>query len=119
LISIEEYIKKCCGGKLPIALKMNFTDSMSMYYWLYWRFYDTCIPKNHLFDLFGAENKKLNYLLWFLNVMKMVEESENQITLNKRGAFWLHLAQNYFSLNYINKIWSIARENPYPNRINI
>ena len=117
--SVEEYIRVCLSGRLPVALKMDFTELMSVYYWLYWRFYDTYIPKEQLLELFGTGNSKLNRLLRLVRTLKLAEENEDWIALNERGAFWLHLAQNYFSLNYINKIWSVAKETPFPERINI
>jgi len=117
--SVEEYIKTCYSEKLPIAFKMNLTESLSAYYWLYWRFYDTYIPKGQLFQLFGRKNRRLNYLLYLLKILNLAKESEKEIILNEKGAFWLHLMQNYFSLNYINRVWSVAKENPFPDEISI
>ncbi len=31
-------------GKMPVALYMEFKRNMAGWWWLYWRFYDTCIP---------------------------------------------------------------------------
>ncbi|MBU2598084.1 MAG: coproporphyrinogen III oxidase family protein [Actinobacteria bacterium] len=117
--SIKEYIKTCFNEKLPVALKMDFTDSMTRYYWLYWRFYDTYIPKGQLFELFGKNDKNIQLLLWLINILKLGKEDAENIFLSKRGAFWLHLIQNYFVLNYINKIWSVAMKKPWPNEIRI
>ena len=30
------------------------------------------------------------------------------LELTETGAFWLHLAQNYFALNYVNTLWTQA-----------
>ncbi|MFH1584234.1 MAG: coproporphyrinogen-III oxidase family protein [Actinomycetota bacterium] len=117
--SVKEYIKTCFNEKLPVALKMDFTDSMTRYYWLYWRFYDTYIPKGQLFELFGKNDKNIQLLLWLINILKLGKEDAENIFLSKRGAFWLHLIQNYFVLNYINKIWSVAMKKPWPNEIRI
>lgn len=117
--SVKEYIKNCFNEKLPVALKMDFTDSMTRYYWLYWRFYDTYIPKGQLFELFGKNDKNIKLLLWLINILKLGEEDTENIFLSKRGAFWLHLIQNYFVLNYIDKIWSVAMKKPWPDEIRI
>lgn len=117
--SVNEYIKTCSNKKTPIALKMDFTHEMSLYYWLYWRLYDTFIFKEQLFKLFDKNDKKLNQLLNLLRRFRLCKEDDRQIVLNERGAFWLHLLQNYFSLNYINKIWTIAKETPWPSEIRI
>lgn len=120
--SVYDYIKACSSGCLPVALKMDFTQTMSIFYWLYWRFYDTYIPRGQMFELFNMDNKtirKVKHLLSLIKILGMAEEKEGQIVLNERGAFWLHLMQNYFSLNYINKVWSAARETPYPPEVSI
>ncbi len=117
--SVKEYIKTCFNEKLPVVLKMDFTDSMTRYYWLYWRFYDTYIPKGQLFELFGKNDKNIQLLLWLINILKLGEEDAENIFLSKRGAFWLHLIQNYFVLNYIDKIWSVAMKKPWPDEIRI
>ncbi len=117
--SVKEYIKTCLNSKLPVALKMNFTESMTKYYWLYWRLYDTHIPKEQLLELFGKDDKKTKLLIWLIRTLKLAKEDKTQINLTKKGSFWLHLMQNYFVLNYINKIWSIAMKEPWPKEIKI
>lgn len=117
--SIQEYINRCTAGHLPAVLRLDFTELMTIYYWLYWRLYDTNIPKIQLYELFGEDNAKLKLLLGLISFLKLADEDENQITLNERGAFWLHLMQNYFSLNYIDKVWTAAREEPNPKKISI
>jgi hypothetical protein len=39
------------------------------------------------------------------------------IELTEPGAFWLHLAQNHFALNYVNTLWTRARCEPWPQAI--
>ncbi len=117
--SVEEYIKKSLQNKLPIALKMDFTNLMSAYHWFYWRLYDTSIPKEELYKIFGLKNRKMNMILSLMKLSGLSYEKNGMIVLNERGSFWLHLLQNYFSLNYINKVWSIAQKVPWPERIGI
>jgi hypothetical protein len=37
-----------------------------------------------------------------------------RLELTEAGAFWLHLAQNYFALNYVNTRGTQARREPWP-----
>ncbi len=117
--SIREYIKTLSSGKLPVALKMGVGKKLSRYYWLYWRLYDTYIPKKYFKELFGEEDKKIYRLLWLSKILGLCREETNQFSLTERGAFWLHLMQNYFVLNYINKVWSVAMKEAWPDRIKI
>lgn len=117
--SVEEYIKTCLNDRLPVAFKMDFTESMAQYYWLYWRIYGTYIPKKRLFEIFGDKDKRIRPLLWLAGLFGLHEEDAEQICLTERGAFWLHLMQNYFALNYIDKMWSIAMKEAWPQEIEI
>lgn len=116
--SVEEYIRANLENRSPVAVKMDLTDRMNRYYWLYWRFYDTFIPGSLLASLFG-EDRQIQKIRALMKILKLAEETGEGITLNERGAFWLHLLQNYFSLNYVNKIWSAAKEDPWPGRISL
>ena len=117
--SVEEYIKTSLNDRLPVAFKMDFNESMAQYYWLYWRIYDTYIPKKRLFEIFVDKDKRIRPLLWLAGLFGLHEEDAEQICLTERGAFWLHLMQNYFALNYIDKMWSIAMKEAWPQEIEI
>ncbi len=41
------------------------------------------------------------------------------LELTTPGAFWLHLAQNYFALKYINTLWTSVRQAPWPLAVEI
>ena len=66
--------------------------------------------------IFGKKSKveKLIKLFRFFNLCK---EANGEVSLTEKGAFWIHLMQNYFVLNYINKIWTVAIKDPWPNKI--
>jgi oxygen-independent coproporphyrinogen-3 oxidase len=117
--SVEEYIKTCLKDRLPVAFRMDLTESMARYYWLYWRLYDTYISKKRLFEIFGDRYKRVRRLFWPAKVLRLFTEDAEQIYLTKRGAFWLHLLQNYFVLNYIDKVWSVAMKEAWPTEIRI
>jgi len=117
--SVEEYIKTCLNNRLPVAFKMEFNESMAQYYWLYWRIYETYISKERLFEIFVDKDKRIRPLLWLAGLFGLHEEDAEQIYLTERGAFWLHLMQNYFALNYIDKVWSVAMNEAWPTEIRI
>ncbi|MEW6534000.1 MAG: radical SAM protein [Candidatus Auribacterota bacterium] len=114
--SIKEYIDRCLLNKFPTALHMKFNEAMQNFFWLYWRFYDTHVSKTEISNRFG-EDLKVTKLFEFFRIFRFIEEESDSIKLNLRGAFWVHLMQNYFSLNYINKIWTVAMSNPFPSKI--
>jgi hypothetical protein len=46
-------------------------------------------------------------------------ERDGEVALTDAGAFWLHLAQNYFALDYVNTIWTAARRQPWPAAVSL
>jgi len=117
--SVEEYTKKCLSEKFPVALHMNFTENMQKYFWLYWRFYDTYISKEELYTKFGMDDHKINRLFSLFKNLNLIRENDSSYELTMNGSFWIHLMQNYFSLRYINKVWSVAMNEPYPSEISL
>ncbi len=117
--SVNEYIESLTLGKLPVAIKMDIEKSLANYYWLYWRLYDTYIPKKKLRELFGRYDRKLLFLMKTGKMLKLFKETGEKICLTERGSFWVHLMQNYYFLDYVNKVWSIAMNEPWPERIEI
>lgn len=116
--SVSQYIKTLSVSKLPISVKMDITPSLSKYYWFYWKLYDTCFSREQIKDVFGNDKKVLKIIKLF-QVLRLVKENGKEFFLTERGSFWIHLAQNYFMLNYINKVWSIAMKEPWPEKIKI
>lgn len=114
--SIKEYENLLLNkNKLPIAIEMPISEKLSDYYWLYWKLYET----NFSFEKFQKiADRKMKFILricLFLNFCK--KTSDNNIQLTKKGAFWIHLAQNYFMLDYINKVWETMKKENIPEKI--
>ncbi len=117
--SVNDYISTASAGRLPIAMAMNMNPQLQKYYWLYWRFYDTKICKNDFEKIFGDKDIKIKVLLSILKLTKSSREKDDVIELTERGAFYVHLLQNYFILNYINKVWTVSMKQPAAEKIEI
>jgi len=116
--SVPEYIRACNGGELPVALKMDMTPKMEFYYWLYWRLYDTYISRQEIKRMFD-EGVSIKALLMLAKVLGMMTAKGDDWVLTERGAFWIHLLQNHYILNYIDKVWRTAMKEPWPARIEL
>jgi coproporphyrinogen III oxidase-like Fe-S oxidoreductase len=114
---LDHYIQAASDGRTTIALRMPFTRSMAGWWWLYWRFYDTSIPLDHLDEALGSEASKARWWLRLIEQAGLAIRHGERLELTETGAFWLHLAQNYFALNYVNKLWTQARQEPWPKAI--
>ena len=94
------------------------TAAMDAWYWLYWRIYDTEIPKAGLRERFKGDAT-----VWRMfetaAVLRLLTEHAGRFELTERGAFWMHLVQNYYVLDYINTVWTTAMRTAWPGRIEL
>jgi hypothetical protein len=92
---------------------------MPGWWWLYWRFYDTRIPLGGLDAALGDDAPKTRWWLRAIELTGLAVRTGGRLVLTEPGAFWLHLAQNHFALNYVNTLWTNARREPWPQAIPI
>ncbi len=116
---LESWMDALGEGKAAVALRMPFAGEMSGWWWLYWRFYDTRIPLGDLEAALGKDAAKARRWLKTLERVGLAIRNGRSLELSPAGAFWLHLAQNYFALNYVNKLWTQARQEAWPQTVNI
>jgi oxygen-independent coproporphyrinogen III oxidase len=116
---LNNWIQAACTGRTAIALRMPFAGEMSGWWWLYWRFYDTRIPLDDLEAALGNDAPKARRWLRAMEQVGLAVRSEEYLKLTEPGAFWLHLAQNHFALDYVNTLWTRARREPWPQAVAI
>ena len=118
--SVTEYINSIKQSGQAIALEMPFSRPLSIYYDLYWRIYDTMIPKTRNLNKCTYKLDELSIIKFFIFFSKkygLIIENKDHYSMTRNGAFWIHLMQNYFSLRYINKIWTTAMQKAWPQSI--
>jgi oxygen-independent coproporphyrinogen-3 oxidase len=118
--SVPDYRESVARRGHAVALEMRFSRNLQILYDFYWRLYDTFIPVSRSLETLEYETGKegkIRAVLMVGRLLKMMDFEENGHILTRRGAFWMHLAQNYFSLRAINTIWAAARKEPWPEEI--
>jgi coproporphyrinogen III oxidase-like Fe-S oxidoreductase len=116
---LNSWARETCQGRKAIALRMPFAGEMSGWWWLYWRFYDTRIPLDVLDVVLGSDAPKARRWLRVIEQAGVAVRNGEFLELTEAGAFWLHLAQNYFALDYVNTRWTKARQEPWPQAVAI
>jgi hypothetical protein len=106
-------------GRTAITLRLPFAGEMSGWWWLYWRLYDTRIPLDELDAALGGESPRAYRWLRVMEQTGLAIRNGRYLELTESGAFWLHLAQNYFALNYVNTVWTRASKEPWPQSVAI
>jgi oxygen-independent coproporphyrinogen-3 oxidase len=116
---LNSWIRATSEERSAIALRMPFTGQMSGWWWLYWRFYDTRIPLDDLDAALGKDAPKARWWLRAAEQAGLAVRNGRYLELSEPGAFWLHLAQNHLALNYVNQLWTKARQEPWPYPVEI
>lgn len=116
---LKSYLQTTGSGQRVISLRMPFCHEMAAWWWLYWRLYDTVVPLDRLEEVFGSQAHKARRWLKLFIYSGLATSDGQFLELTERGAFWLHLAQNYFALNYVNRLWTQARQEPWPQAVAI
>lgn len=116
---LNSWIYATCEGRTAIALHMPFAAEMSGWWWLYWRFYDTRIPLHDLDAALGNDAPKARRWLKAIEQARLAVRNDGCLELTEPGAFWLHLAQNHFALNYVDTLWTKACREPWPQAVAI
>jgi oxygen-independent coproporphyrinogen-3 oxidase len=116
---LDTWIRAMGSGRSAVALRMPFAGEMAGWWWLYWRFYDTRILLDDLEAALGDDAPKARRWLGAVEQAGLAARHDGYLELTEPGAFWLHLAQNHFALNYVNTLWTQARRQPWPQAVAI
>jgi len=115
---VNEYIRAIRERKSPVALSVNLTEDMQTAGWLYWRFYETRFRKSDFERRFGyGIERKYGKYLNLLSRIGYLKNGSDMVTLTDRGTYWIHAFEDFFSINYINKLWGAAKNDPWPEKV--
>jgi len=115
---VSEYINSLEQGRMPIALSLELSERMQMAGWLYWRIYETRFRKSDFEKRFGRGfdsvfGRHLRPLSW----VGLLRDDGEEVVLSDEGAYWLHVLEDLFSIDYVGKLWGISQRDPWPERV--
>ena len=115
---VVEYIHALEEGRMPIALSLDLSENMQMAGWLYWRIYETKFRKGDFKKRFGKDFDKIyGRFVKLFSFLGFLKDDEGQIVLSDKGAYWLHVLEDLFSLDYISKLWGNSKQDPWPTNV--
>lgn len=118
--SVAEYIKAMENGKSPIALSIDLSKQMQMAGWLYWRIYETKFHKGDFEKRFGIHFDEVygDPMKWLSRIGYLYNASDS-VTLTDKGTYWMHAFEDFFSINYISKLWGTLKKEPWPEQVSL
>ena len=118
--SVEEYINSIEQNKFACALVLNFTEYSRKSYWLFWNVYNMSLNKLDYQKMFDSELKKDYFIeLLIAKTLGLLKEDIDSYKVTLKGSYYFHIVEQIYTTQYIDKTWSTARENPWPDKINL
>lgn len=118
--STEEYGRRLREGRLPTALTLRFSLRQRMLYYLFWTAYSTRVDAADFGAFFGVPlGKQYGFELWLAKCLGFVTEQDGVYTMTKKGAFYYHYYEGFYTLAYIDKMWHILRKEAFPQELRL
>jgi len=103
---------------MAIALSLDLSEKMQMAGWLYWRIYETKFKKVDFNKRFAKDFSSLyGKFMKLLALLGFLKDNGEQIILSDKGSYWLHAFEDFFSIDYISKLWGTSYRKPWPKRV--
>lgn len=91
-----------------------------MVYYLFWTAYSTKVSAKEFERFFGVPLKRMYGLeLKLAKLLGYITEHDGVYSMTLKGAFYYHYYENFYTLAYIDKMWSIMRKEAFPDRIEL
>lgn len=117
---INSYCERIENNKLPTSLTIRFTKHQRMVYWLFWTAYSTKVNEADFEKFFNIPLKKAYRFELFISRLFGFAKYNNGIyEMTLKGAFYYHYFENFYTLAYIDKMWGIMKDNPFPKEIKL
>lgn len=115
---LEEYCRRIDEGKLPTSLTLRFSTRQRMVYYLFWTAYSTRVRAADFERFFGVPLKKsYGTELALAKALGYLKEENGEYRMTRKGAFYYHYYENFYTLAYIDKMWGIMRKEAFPEQI--
>jgi oxygen-independent coproporphyrinogen-3 oxidase len=118
--SVPAWLEAVRARGEAVALEMPFSRRLSVLYDFYWRLYDTVVPARRSVGALSyatEEEPGLGALLASARALGLASRTPDGHVLTRRGALFIHFAQNLLSLRAIDRIWTQARKEAWPETV--
>ena len=118
VFSVPEYIRCLKNGVQPTALSVDLTERERSLFWLFWNAYNLRIDRKAFSVMFGTEVEDSFALeLWLARRAKLLEAAHYGYRLTDSGAYLFHLLEQSYTNQYIEKLWRLSLQTPWPDKL--
>ena len=118
--SVEEYCTRIKQNHLPTALTLRFSLRQRMVYYLFWTAYSTKVDPKAFERFFGIPLKRMYGLeIALIKRLGLVKEQNGIYEMTPKGAFYYHYYEQFYTLSYIDKMWSVMRKEAFPKSLTL
>jgi oxygen-independent coproporphyrinogen-3 oxidase len=116
--SVAEYISAMEKSGRATALSIDLSEKLQMGGWLYWRIYETRFKRSDFQERFQKDFDKIyGKYLKPLSFLGYLRDDGNEVVLTDKGTYWLHAFEDFFSIDYISKLWGTSCQDPWPEKV--
>ena len=116
--SIEGYIERVEREQLPTALTLDFSPYQRMVYYLFWSAYSMRVHSDRFMAFFDRSLSSVyGFELLAARLLGFVKKRGQDYMLTERGAYYYHFIEQAYTTAYIDKMWHISRNEPFPDKI--
>ena len=116
--SIESYIDRVDAGALPTSLTLHFTQRQRAVYFLFWSAYGMKIDPRKFEKILGVPLSQMYGVeLWLSEKLGYLRKKDGLYELTEKAAYFYHTIEQVYTTAYIDKMWNISRNQPFPEQI--
>lgn len=116
--SVSAYCSCIQQKKLPTSLTCRFTKRQRMIYYLFWTAYSTRLEEKDFLEFFHEElSTYYGKELWLAQKLGFLTKQGTCYEMTLKGAFYYHYYEHFYTLSYIDQMWSVMRKEAFPDRI--
>jgi coproporphyrinogen III oxidase-like Fe-S oxidoreductase len=118
--SVSEYAR-VVQSRQPIALCMSVSPRLERAYWLYWSLYALQVSRTAFATRFHGCNldREFGRFLRPMRILGWLREDTEGYRVTDSGAYWIHRAQNAYSLNYLERLWGACMREAWPTEVHL
>jgi len=118
VFSVPEYVRALQGGRSPTALSVDLTKRERALFWFFWNAYNLKIERGVFTELFGGSIEDAFGLeLKVARRLGILERRNNAYAVTAKGSYLFHLIEQQYTNQYIDKVWRLSTETPWPERL--